>query len=124
MQRSVLQTLEFQLPKPSYTIDTLVYLEEIIRITNLYCWWGDNFDPGQMEEPRKIVEHPIYVYKDRVVQGTVREKPQCALYGRPLLDISATYIRDCLQQGLSIEYLVPDQVYEYLLNNKIYRKTH
>ena len=61
-------------------------------------------DPGQVEEPRKIVEHPIYVYKEQN-WGPNEKHPNVHYMDAPLLDISATYIRDCLQQGLSIEYL-------------------
>jgi nicotinate-nucleotide adenylyltransferase len=116
--------IEFQLPKPSYTIDTLVYLEEKYpQHQFILLMGGDNLlTLDKWKSHEKIVEHPIYVYKRPGSTGGLYEKhPNVHYMDAPLLDISATYIRDCLQQGLSIEYLVPDRVYEYLLNNKIYR---
>jgi len=38
----------------------------------------------------------------------------------PLLNISATFIRDCIRQGQSIKYLVPDSAIEIIESRKLY----
>ena len=40
----------------------------------------------------------------------------------PLLNISSTYIRTCIRRGISIQYLVPDAVYEYLRDSNMYTR--
>ena len=47
--------------------------------------------------------------------------PRVRLHEAPLLEISATYIRECLRRGQSVRYLVPETVYEYFEGSNIYR---
>ena len=42
----------------------------------------------------------------------------------PLIDISATWIRNELKEGRSIRYLVPDAVSEYIDQRHLYRNIH
>jgi len=53
--------------------------------------------------------------------GELAQHPRVHLCDAPMLDLSATYIRQCIKNGLSVRYLVPDSVWEYLENNFIYR---
>lgn len=116
--------VEFYLPKPSYTIDTLIYLKEkhpdkefsLImggdNILTLNKW--KNFD--------KLLEHQIYVYKRPNYElGEFVNHPNVKIVEAPLLDISATYIRNCLTQKKSIQYLVPDRVFDYIQHSNMYR---
>ncbi len=116
--------IEFSLPKPSYTIDTLTYLEEKYpQHQFVLLMGGDNLQSlDKWKNHEKIVEHNIYVYKRPGSNGGCYENhPNIQYMEAPMLDISATYIRECIKQGLSIEYLVPDRVYAYLLNSRLYK---
>ncbi len=112
------------MPKPSYTIDTLTYLEEKYpQHQFVLLMGGDNLQSlDKWKNHEKRVEHNIYVYKRPGSDGGLYEKhPNIQYMEAPMLDISATYIRECIKQGLSIEYLVPDRVYAYLLNSRLYK---
>ena len=116
--------IEFSLPKPSYTIDTLTYLEEKYPQHQFVLLMGGDYlqSLDKWKNHEKIVEHNIYVYKRPGSDGGLYEKhPNIQYMEAPMLDISATYIRECIKQGLSIEYLVPDRVYAYLLNSRLYK---
>lgn len=117
--------VEFSLPKPSYTVDTLAHLKEKYpnysfslimggdNLATLHLWKNyqhilDNFD--------------VYVYKrPNYDLGELAQHPRVRLCNAPMLDLSATYIRNCIKNGQSVRYLVPDAVFEYLENNFIYR---
>ena len=117
-------SIEFGLPKPSYTIDTLTYLEEkypensfsIIMgedsLCNLHRWKS-----GDIIRKR----YPLYVYRRRGDIKDNEERMQNVHYlDAPLLDISSSYIRKEIKQGKSIRYLVTDKVEEEILKASYY----
>ena len=117
--------IEFRLPRPSYTIDTLTYLKEkhpqhsfsvIMRsdsYKNLPKWKNFEF----------ILEHyPIYVYLRPGHQEVFpHQDADVTFLQAPLLEISATHIRNNVREGRSIRYLVPDKVMDEILRNGYYR---
>ena len=118
--------VEFDLPKPSYTIDTLAFLKEKYPAHEFaLIMGGDNLASLHLwKNYHQILEgYDIYVYKRPSFDpGELASHPRVRLYEAPLLDISATYIRDCLRAGKSVRYLVPDAVLEYLESGSLYRK--
>ncbi|MEL6922559.1 MAG: nicotinate (nicotinamide) nucleotide adenylyltransferase [Bacteroidota bacterium] len=118
--------IEFSLPKPSYTIDTLTYLKEKYpRKEFALIMGGDNLAslPRWKNYEMILQHHEIYVYRRPTYDlGTLADHPKVTIMDAPLLSISASYIRRCLQEEKSIQYLVPDAVYEYLSGSNLYRK--
>lgn len=113
--------VEFHLPRPSYTINTLTHLRErhpscefkpIIGEDNL-----QNF--GQWKNHREILDqYGLCVYpRPGVTNAEFRSHPNVKVVEAPLLDISATYIRECIKANRSIRYLVPEAV-EGIINLK------
>ncbi|MBK9336719.1 MAG: nicotinate-nucleotide adenylyltransferase [Lewinellaceae bacterium] len=110
--------VEFNLPKPSYTVDTLAYLrEKYPDRTFALIMGGDNLATLHLWKNYEflLAHYDIYVYKrpDTDV-GAYIAHPRIHICQAPMLDISATYIRECLRTGKSVRYLVPDAVWEYL----------
>jgi len=117
--------VEFGLPQPSYTIDTLSYLKEKYPAKQ-FCliMGGDNLAtlPKWKNYELLLRDHPIYVYqRPRYDLGELQRHPNVAILDAPLLQISASYIRNCLKQGQSVQYLVPDAVFNYLEQTPLYR---
>lgn len=117
--------VEFGLPKPSYTIDTLAFLKEKYPEREFaLIMGGDNLatlDQWKNYE-QLLAGYDIYVYRRPGIElGPFASHPRVRICDAPLLDISATYIRDCLRQGQSVRYLVPDAVYEYLESGSLYK---
>lgn len=117
--------IEFNLPKPSYTIDTLTYLaEKYPEHQFVLIMGGDNLATIEKwkNHDRILNDYDIYVYK-RSGYGDLQERYSRVSYfdDVPLLQISSTYIRDQIQQERSIEYLVPDAVFSYLENSTMYK---
>jgi len=116
--------IEFRLPRPSFTIDTLTYLKErypeheftVIMgsdsFQNIERW--KNFQQLLNDYSILIYERPGYPVQNSL-PGDVK------IIKAPMLEISATHIRKTIQSGRSIRYLVPDKVREEIERNSYYR---
>lgn len=118
-------SVEFDLPKPSYTIDTLAFLKEKHPEHEFaLIMGGDNLASLHLWKNYEMLlaGYDIYVYKRPAFDaGDLASHPRVRICEAPLLDISATYIRDCIRNGKSVRYLVPDAVWEYLESGNLYR---
>lgn len=118
--------VEFDLPKPSYTVDTLAFLKEKYPERNFaLIMGGDNLASLHLWKNYEqiLANYDIYVYKRPAVDlGALATHPRVRICEAPLLDISATYIRDCLRNGKSVRYLVPEAVWEYLETSSLYKE--
>ncbi len=117
--------IEFQLPKPSYTIDTLTYLrEKYPQHEFALIMGGDNLATlHKWKNYEAILKYySVYVYqRPQYELGELAEHPSVQLFEAPLMQISASYIRRCIKAKHSIQYLVPKPVFEYLNSSTLYR---
>ena len=108
------EDIEFGLPRPSYTIATLDALRLRHPAHDFVLLMGADNLPGLsrwQESARLLAEFDIYVYpRPGTTLPDLAAFPRVQVVAAPLLDISATYIRDSLRAGRSIRYLVPDAV--------------
>lgn len=118
--------IEFGLPKPSYTIDTLAYLREKYPDKQfVLIMGGDNLAtlPKWKHHDLILRDYLIYVYKrPDFAPAEFADHPHIRLFDAPQMDISATYIRRCVREGKSVQYLVTEPVFDYLNNSGLYRK--
>jgi nicotinate-nucleotide adenylyltransferase len=116
--------IEFHLPKPSYTIHTLVHLKEKHPDKDFKVIIGEdnltNFTKWKNYE--RILEHyGLYVYPRPGTQlSDLKMHPNVKMVDAPMIDISATFIRSCIRKNQSIRYLVPDAVEEKIRANGFY----
>jgi nicotinate-nucleotide adenylyltransferase len=116
-------SIEFQLPKPSFTIDTLTYLKEKYPAHEFSIIMGsDSFTNIQKWKNYQVLlkEYTIYIYVRPGFEITNQPGNIKALKA-PLIEISSTHIRELIKSGKSIRYLVPDIVKEEIENNNYYR---
>src|SRR5690606_10505704 len=67
-------------------------------------------------------DYRIYVYNRPAYEpGEFAARPNIQCFDAPLMQISASYIRNCLTHGKSVQYLVPEAVFEYLETANIYK---
>lgn len=119
-------SIEFGLPQPSYTIDTLTYLKEKHPDDQfVLIMGGDNLLSLPKWKNYEIIlrDYEIYVYsRPGYAMGELAEHEHIRVFTEvPQMSISASFIRESLQNGHSIQYLVPDAVYEYLTENNLYK---
>lgn len=116
--------VEFHLQTPSYTIDTLIYLQEKYpQHTFVIIMGSDGLQNLSKWKNADIIKknYEIYVYMrpDFAVGDTSDIKIK--VLNAPLLQISSTHIRDCIRKKQSIRFLVPDKVMEEIERNGYYK---
>jgi nicotinate-nucleotide adenylyltransferase len=119
--------IEFSLPKPSYTVDTLAHLAEKFPAHQFSIIMGaDNLASiTKWKNYEAILRHySIYVYQR---PGTLAPKApenfenSVHIVEFPQIDISASYIRQCVKEGISIKYLVHENVRLYIEKMNLYK---
>ena len=116
--------IEFGLPMPSYTIDTLTYLKEKYSHEFSLIMGGDNLVSFHKWKNYKqiLANHDIYIYKRSGSGETALDNhANIHFLNAPLLNISSTFIRNEIKSGLSVQYIVPDAVYLYLKESTLYK---
>ena len=124
-KRIAVSDIEFNLPRPSYTIDTLTYLNEKYPDNEFSLIMGsDSFkNLDKWKNYEKITkDYLIYVYKREGFEINNSILANIIVLEAPILQISATYIRQHIKEGKSIRYLVPENVREEIESRKFYKK--
>lgn len=115
--------IEFSLPRPSYTINTLTYLKEKYPDDEFSVIMGsDSFgNIGNWKNYDEILKgYRILVYK-RPGFEVAATSENVRILDAPLLQISATHIRQTVRAGKSIRYLVPLKVREEIEANRYFK---
>jgi nicotinate-nucleotide adenylyltransferase len=116
-------TIEFHLPRPSYTIDTLIHLQEKYPQHHFSVIMGsDSFSNIDKWKNYTVLlnEYELYIY-NRPGFTVSTTNTNIHLLDAPLLQISSTHIRELIKQGKSIRYLVPDVIKKEIEENNYYR---
>jgi nicotinate-nucleotide adenylyltransferase len=118
--------IEFKLPKPSYTVDTLAYLQEKYPTDEFSIIMGSDSlqNLSKWKNYHWLLQHyPVYVYK-RPEHETFPDYPgarEIRILDAPLLPISSTEIRQMIKTGKSVRYLLPESVREEIEKSGYYR---
>lgn len=117
--------IEFGLPKPSYTVTTLAYLEGKFPEHEYSLIMGsDSFQNITRWKNYEVIlkNHLIYVY----IRPGFDVKPligaRIEILDAPLLQLSATHIRKYISEKKSVRYMVPDKVLEEIEKGGYYKK--
>lgn len=117
--------VEFNLPKPSYTSNSLTYLAEKYPEDNFSIIMGsDSFQNiNNWKNFESIIKsYPICIYKRQGFEIKETHGADINLLNSPLLEISATQIREYIKNKKSIRYLVPENVREEIESRQFYKK--
>ena len=123
-EKILVSAVEFTLPRPSYTIDTLKFLSENFgdKMAFSLLMGADNverFDRWKSYE--QILEsYPIFVYPRRGYAVEKFADRVTVLADAPLFDYSATDVRTAITEGGNISEMVILEVESYIKLNKIY----
>ncbi len=119
--------IEFNLPQPNYTINTLVYLQEKYPKHDFSLIMGeDNLKSFHKWKNYELIlkNHHIYVYP-RISKNTVETQfsnhKKIHKIEAPIMELSSTFIRNSIKVGKNIQPMLPEHVWEYLDEMNFYK---
>jgi nicotinate-nucleotide adenylyltransferase len=120
--------IEFDLPQPNYTINTLVHLEEKYGNDRKFCliMGEDNLKSFHKWKNYEVIleNHEIYVYP-RIFKGSSEHQfnthPKVQWVNAPIMEISSTFIRKQHKLGKNIRAMLPEAVWTYMDEMNFYR---
>ncbi len=120
--------IEFDLPQPNYTVNTLAHISEKFPQHRFSLIMGeDNLKSfHKWKNYETILEfHNIYVYP-RISEGKTATKfdehSKIHLVDSPIIQISSTQIRNGIKEGKNVEPMLPEAVWKYIDEMNFYRK--
>jgi nicotinate-nucleotide adenylyltransferase len=134
--------IEFKLPQPNYTVNTLVYLQEKYPKHIFSLIMGeDNLKSLQKWKNYEVIlqNHEIYVYPRLDTKGQTEENPsqkdelvkqnsaikknvKIHYVDAPIVEISSSFIRENIKNKKNVRPLLPSKVWEYIGHNNLYKK--
>lgn len=119
--------IEFQLPQPNYTINTLTYLEEKYPEHKFALIMGeDNLKSFHKWKNYEMIiqNHDLYVYP-RISSGAIdtqfHDHSKVRKIDAPIMELSSTFIRRSIKDGKNVRPMLPENVWEYLDEMNFYK---
>lgn len=117
--------IEFKLPQPSYTIDTLTFLQEKYPEKKFALIMGaDNLASfKKWKNYEVLLEHyELFIYpRPGVDLSEWKNHPSITITDTPQMEISSTFIRKAIKDKKNIQFFVPDTVLEFIEQKNMYR---
>ncbi len=120
-------TVEFKMPQPNYTINTLVQLEEDYPSHQFYLIMGEDNLKGfhKWKNSKTILEnYEIYVYpriSDGAIENNLSEHSKIHRINAPIVQISSTFIRNAIKEKKDIRSMFPGNVWKYIEEMNFYK---
>ena len=118
--------IEFKLPQPSYTINTLAYLKEKYPKSEFVLIMGsDNLESfHKWKNAEEILKHhELYVYqRPENRKAALMNHKKVKFFDAPLMELSSTAIRTAVKEKKDVRYFVPPAVWEYMREMHFYEK--
>jgi nicotinate-nucleotide adenylyltransferase len=120
--------IEFKLPQPNYTVNTLAHLQEKFPKHEFSLIMGeDNLNSLHKWKNYEMIlqNHAIYVYprvNSGEIDGQFVNHAKIHSIEAPVIELSSTFIRESIKKGKNIDPMLPHKVSEYLGHNNFYKK--
>lgn len=120
--------IEFKLPQPNYTINTLVHLSEKYPDFEFCLLMGeDNLNTFHKWKNHEVIldQNPIYVYPRKTNNSQENQflnHPGIVHIDAPIMEISSTHIRKAIKSEKNIRPMLPTKVWEYIDEMNFYKK--
>ena len=116
--------IEFKMPKPSYTIDTLTYLKERHPKFDFYLIMGSDslntFNKWKnYDEILKNYHRYIYPRRGDDIEKLKNHK-NISIINAPMIDISSSFIRQAIKDKKNIKHFLPPGIYDHIYKNQFY----
>ena len=124
-KRFGISDIEFRMPKPSYTIDTLTYLKELHPSREFAIIMGSDTLHTFLKWKNALIiqsNYQRYVYPRPGYDFDPSEHQNVVFVDAPRIEISSTFIRKAIRENHDIRYLLPPKVYDYIKKMNFYEK--
>ncbi|MBN2697547.1 MAG: nicotinate-nucleotide adenylyltransferase [Bacteroidales bacterium] len=123
-ERFRVSDIEFRMPRPSFTIDTLTYLEEKNPGRTFYLIMGadglKSFDKWKNADLLIQKYHRIIYPRHGVSKNYILSQPNVTLVDAPMMEISSSFIRRSIREGKDMRYFLPPEVYNMIRGMHFY----
>lgn len=117
--------IEFRLNQPSYTIDTLIHLQERYPSKEFILIMGsDNLVSLKKWKNYEVIlrDYKIFVYPRPGYQDEeMSMHPSITITDTPLMELSSTFIRKSIANDKSVKFFIPDAVADFIDSKGLYR---
>ncbi|MCK9501584.1 MAG: nicotinate (nicotinamide) nucleotide adenylyltransferase [Lascolabacillus sp.] len=120
--------VEFNMPRPSFTIDTLNRLSiENPDINFTLIIGADNWSIfNRWKNANEIIsKYKVLIYpragSEIIIPDSYGQNVQSV--NAPVIEVSSTFIRKCISEGKSMQAFVPEKVYKYIIEKRLYLTT-
>jgi nicotinate-nucleotide adenylyltransferase len=124
-QRFKSSNIEFNLPKPSYTIDTLTYLhEKYANRVFIPIIGSDNLATFHKWKNWEVLAdlYQFYVYpRPDASASPLDGHPSFRFVSAPMITVSSSFIRQGIKDGKEMRYFMPDKVWTHIREMNFYR---
>jgi nicotinate-nucleotide adenylyltransferase len=120
--------IEFKLPQPNYTVNTLAHLQDKFPQHEFALIMGeDNLKSLHKWKNYDVIleNYDIYVYPRISTEAenlTFKNHPRIHKIDAPIVEISSTFIRENIKKKKNIQPLLPLKVWEFIDYNNLYKK--
>lgn len=116
--------IEFSLPQPSYTIDTLTHLSEKYPTKEFLLIMGEDNLMGLTKWKNADIllrDYKIIVYpRPGYDAGEMRNHPAITMTDTPVMELSSTFLRNAIKEGKSVKFYTPDPVIDFIDKKGLY----
>ncbi|UPS92430.1 nicotinate (nicotinamide) nucleotide adenylyltransferase [Bizionia sp. M204] len=119
--------IEFALPQPNYTVNTLAHLQEKYPHHEFSLIMGeDNLKSFHKWKNYQVIldNHDIYVYP-RISEGTIETQfdghKRIHHINAPIIELSSTFIRQSIKDGINVKPMLPQTVWQYIDEMNFYK---
>lgn len=118
--------IEFKMPKPSYTIDTLTYLCELHPGYEFQLIMGadglKNFHKWKNSRQIEQNFHRLVYPRPGIAGDEIKKHENLSLVEAPMIEISSSFIRESIKAGKDVRYFLPERTYQYIKEMHFYEK--
>ena len=117
--------IEFDMPKPSYTIDTLNRLSELHPDAEFYLICGmDNLNKfNKWKNYQDILDnyHLLVYPRKNYDGGELSNHKSVQIINAPEIEISSTFIRKAMTENKDLRHFMPNESYKYMIDMGFYK---
>ena len=116
--------IEFGMPKPSYTIDTLTYLGEKFPEYDFHLIMGADglktFHQWKNSEQIQEKYHRLVYPRPGILKEVISNHSNITMVNAPMIEISSSFIRKSIKEGKDLRYFLPEKTYRYIVEMHFY----